>query len=110
VSTYASKNTGLPPTLQLKIKTRCWQLLKKYCLTLFWRFRIWKRKAGYWLGWAAKRKSTICNRAYFESILYGDHVYGNIVTGNQSTVSKLTVNDLGSFTKWITIQTMLPSA
>jgi predicted Zn-dependent peptidase len=24
----------------------------------------------------------------------GDHVYGNIVTGNQSTVSKLTVNDL----------------
>jgi hypothetical protein len=23
VSTYASKNTGLPPTLQLKIKTRC---------------------------------------------------------------------------------------
>jgi predicted Zn-dependent peptidase len=22
--------------------------------------------------------------AYFESILYGDHVYGNIVTGNQS--------------------------
>jgi predicted Zn-dependent peptidase len=36
--------------------------------------------------------------AYFESILYGDHVYGNIVTGNQSTVSKL-MNDLGSFTK-----------
>jgi hypothetical protein len=29
--------------LQLKIKTRCWLLLKN-CLTLFWLFRIWKEK------------------------------------------------------------------
>jgi predicted Zn-dependent peptidase len=58
-----------------------------------------EKKKRYWLLEQQKESPQSVIGAYFESILYGDHVYGNIVTGNQSTVSKLTVNDLGSFTK-----------
>jgi hypothetical protein len=46
-------------SLQLKIKTT---LLLKYCSTLFLT-QFEKRKAGYWLGWSSKRKSTICHRS-----------------------------------------------
>lgn len=36
---------------------------------------------------------------YFNSMLYGDHVYGNIISGTKATVSKLTVSDLDTFYK-----------
>lgn len=38
-------------------------------------------------------------KSYFESFLYGDHVYGNITKGDKSTVSKLKVDDLKKFYK-----------
>jgi predicted Zn-dependent peptidase len=74
-------------------------IIKEVLLTLFLTLPNLKEKKQV-IGWAgAKESPQSVIGAYFESILYGDHVYGNVVTGNQSTVSKLTVNDLGSFTK-----------
>jgi zinc protease len=37
--------------------------------------------------------------AYFEKLLYGNHVYANVTNGNKETVGKLTVNDVKDFYK-----------
>ena len=34
---------------------------------------------------------------YFETLLFGSHVYGNVVNGNSTTISKLTVKDVQEF-------------
>jgi predicted Zn-dependent peptidase len=34
---------------------------------------------------------------YFDTLLYGNHAYGNVINGNKTTVSKLTMNDLKDF-------------
>ncbi|MEZ4841350.1 MAG: pitrilysin family protein [Flavobacteriaceae bacterium] len=37
--------------------------------------------------------------AYFNKLIYSDHVYGNITNGTKNTVSSLTVNDVKEFHK-----------
>ena len=37
--------------------------------------------------------------AYFDKLMYGNHVYGNIIQGKKSTVNPLTVEDIKAFYK-----------
>ena len=34
---------------------------------------------------------------YFDTLLFGNHVYGNVINGNNATVSKLTVKEIKDF-------------
>jgi zinc protease len=102
VSTYASKEySGLSSHFATKDKDKVLTIIKEMVLNPVFDSSEFEKEKSRLLVRLEQQKESPQSviGAYFESILYGDHVYGNIITGTQSTVSKLTVNDLSTFYK-----------
>lgn len=102
LQTYSSKEyAGLSSHFAAKDKTEVLTIIKEVVLNPVFDAAEFEKEKSRLLVKLEQQKESPQSviRSYFESMLYGDHVYGNIVMGTTSTVSALTVNDLAAFYK-----------
>ncbi|TRW99896.1 M16 family metallopeptidase [Flavobacterium gawalongense] len=102
VSTYASKEfSGLSSKFAAKDKDKVLAIIKEILLNpVFDTSEFEKEKSRLLVTLEQQKESPrLVIGSYFDSLLYGNHVYGNVLSGNNSTVSKLTVNDVKDFYK-----------
>jgi predicted Zn-dependent peptidase len=102
VSTYAIKEyAGLSSDFASKDKSKVLNIIKEILLNPSFdaaEFEKEKSRLLVSLGQQKESPRSVIG-AYFDTLLYGDHVYSNVRTGTKSTVSNLTVNDLKDFYK-----------
>ncbi|MFV8344119.1 M16 family metallopeptidase [Flavobacterium sp. XS2P39] len=102
VSTYASKEfSGLSSKFAAKDKDKVLTIIKEIVLNPIFDATEFEKEKSRLLVTLEQQKESPRSviGAYFDSLLYGNHVYGNVLSGNNSTVSKLTVNDIKDFYK-----------
>lgn len=102
VSTYASKEfSGLSSKFAAKDKDKVLTIIKEIVLNPIFDASEFEKEKSRLLVTLEQQKESPRSviGAYFDSLLYGNHVYGNVLSGNNSTVSKLTVNDIKDFYK-----------
>jgi zinc protease len=102
LNTYSSKEySGLSSHFAAKDKDKVLTIIKEVLLNPVFDVAEFEKEKSRLLVKLEQQKESPQSviGSYFESMLYGDHVYGNIITGTTATVSKLTVNDLASFYK-----------
>lgn len=102
VNTYATKEyAGLSSDFASKDKDKVLNIIKEVLLNpTFDSAEFEKEKSRLLVSLAQQKespKSVI--GPYFETLLYGNHVYANVKNGNKETVGKLTVNDVKNFYK-----------
>lgn len=102
VNTYATKEfAGLSSNFASKDKQKVLDIIKEILLNpVFDTTEFEKEKSRLLVSLAQQKespKSVIM--PYFETLLYGNHVYANVKNGNKETVGKLTVNDVKAFYK-----------
>ena len=102
VSTYATKEyAGLSSDFASKDKSKVLNIIKEVLLNPVFdasEFEKEKSRLLVTLGQQKESPRSVIG-AYFDTLLYGDHVYANVRNGNKSTVGKLTVNDIKDFYK-----------
>ena len=102
VDTYATKEfAGLSSNFASKDKAKVLNIIKEILLNPVFdaaEFEKEKSRLLVTLGQQKESPQSVI-RAYFETLLYGNHVYANVKNGNKSTVGKLTVNDVKDFYK-----------
>lgn len=102
VSTYASKEfAGLSSKFAAKDKDKVLNIIKEIILNPIFDTSEFEKEKSRLLVTLEQQKESPRSviGAYFDSLLYGNHVYGNVLSGNNATVSKLTVNDSKDFYK-----------
>lgn len=102
VDTYATKEyAGLSSNFASKDKTKVLNIIKEILLNpVFDAAEFEKEKSRLLVALGQQKESPqSVIRTYFETLLYGNHVYANVKNGNKSTVGKLTVNDVKDFYK-----------
>ena len=102
VTTYATKEyAGLSSNFASKDKEKVLNIIKEVLLDpVFDSAEFEKEKSRLLVTLGQQKespKSVIAS--YFDTLLYGNHVYANVKNGNKSTVGKLTVNDVKYFYK-----------
>ena len=102
VDTYASKEfAGLSSNFAAKDKIRVLGIIKEILLNpVFVPSEFDKERSRLLVNLEQEKespKSVI--GSYFNAFLFGNHVYGNVISGTNSTVSKLTVEDVKNFYK-----------
>jgi predicted Zn-dependent peptidase len=102
VDTYATKEfAGLSSDFASKDKDKVLNIIKEILLNpVFDTSEFEKEKSRLLVSLAQQKespKSVI--GPYFDTLLYGNHVYANVKNGNKETVGKLTVNDVKDFYK-----------
>lgn len=102
VNTYATKEfAGLSSDFASKDKEKVLNIIKEIVLNpVFDAAEFEKEKSRLLVSLAQQKESPrSVIKAYFETLLYGNHVYANVEKGNKETVGKLTVNDVKDFYK-----------
>lgn len=102
VDTYATKEyAGLSSNFASKDKVKVLNIIKEIVLNpVFDAAEFEKEKSRLLVSLAQQKESPrSVIAAYFETLLYGNHVYANVKNGNKETVGKLSVNDVKDFYK-----------
>ena len=102
VDTYATKEyAGLSSNFASKDKVKVLSIIKEIVLNpVFDTAEFEKEKSRLLVTFGQQKESPrSVIGAYFDTLLYGDHVYANVKNGNKSTVGKLTVYDVKDFYK-----------
>ncbi|MBA4276308.1 pitrilysin family protein [Flavobacterium sp.] len=102
VATYATKEfAGLSSDFASKDKVKVLNIIKEIVLNpVFDAAEFEKEKSRLLVSLAQQKESPrSVIGAYFDTLLYGNHVYANVKNGNKETVGKLTVNDVKDFFK-----------
>lgn len=102
VDTYATKEfAGLSSNFASKDKSKVLNVIKEILLNPVFdaaEFEKEKSRLLVSLGQQKESPQSVIG-AYFDTLLYGNHVYANVKKGNKSTIGKLTVNDVKDFYK-----------
>lgn len=100
VETYATKEfSGVTSNFASKDKDKVLTIIKEILLNpVFDATEFEKEKSRLLVSLEQQKESprTVIG-PYFDTLLYGSHVYGNVINGNKSSVSKLTVKDIKDF-------------
>ncbi len=102
VDTYATKEyAGLSSDFASKDKDKVLNIVKEILLNpVFDAAEFEKEKSRLLVSLAQQKESPrSVIGPYFDTLLYGNHVYANVKNGNKETVGKLTVNDVKDFYK-----------
>lgn len=102
VNTYATKEyAGLSSNFAAKDKVKVLAIIKDLLLNPVFdptEFNKEKSRSLVMLEQQKESPRSVIG-SYFDAFLYGNHPYGNVISGINSTVSKLTVDDLKNFYK-----------
>ncbi|MDD5149461.1 MAG: pitrilysin family protein [Flavobacterium sp.] len=100
VDTYATKEfSGLTSNFASKDKDKVLTIIKEVLLNPVFdneEFEKEKRRLLVSLEQQKESPRSVIG-PYFDTLLYGSHVYGNVISGNNATVSKLSVEDVKDF-------------
>jgi zinc protease len=102
VDTYATKEyAGLSSNFASKDKAKVLNIIKEIVLNpVFDATEFEKEKSRLLVSLGQQKESPrSVIGPYFDTLLFGNHVYANVKNGNKSTVGKLTVNDVKDFYK-----------
>jgi zinc protease len=102
VNTYASKEfSGLSSKFAAKDKEKVLGIIKEILLNPVFDASEFEKEKSRLLVTLEQQKESPRSviGAYFDTLLYGNHAYGNTINGSNTTVSKLTVNDVKDFYK-----------
>lgn len=102
VNTYATKEyAGLSSDFASKDKSKVLNIIKEVLLNPVFDATEFEKERSRLLVNLGQQKESPQSviGAYFDTLLFGNHVYANVKNGNKSTVSKLTVNDIKDFYK-----------
>jgi predicted Zn-dependent peptidase len=100
VDTYATKEfSGITSNFASKDKDKVLTIIKELMLNpVFDTTEFEKEKSRLLVSLEQQKESPrSVIGPYFDTLLYGSHVYGNVINGNISTVNKLTVKDVKEF-------------
>ncbi len=100
VDTYATKEfAGITSNFASKDKAKVLEIIKEIMLNpVFDKTEFDKEKSRLLVSLEQQKESPrSVIGPYFETLLFGSHVYGNVINGNNATVSKLTVKDIKEF-------------
>lgn len=100
VNTYATKEyAGLSSDFASKDKSIVLAIIKEILLNpTFDAAEFEKEKSRLLVNLGQQKESPrSVIGAYFDTLLYGKHVYGNVVNGNKTTIGDLTVKDVKDF-------------
>jgi zinc protease len=102
VNTYATKEyAGLSSNFAAKDKVKVLAIIKDLLLNPVFDTTEFNKEKSRLLVMLEQQKESPRSviGSYFDAFLYGNHPYGNVIRGINSTVSKLTVEDLMNFYK-----------
>lgn len=102
VNTYATKEyAGLSANFAAKDKVKVLAIIKDLLLNPVFDSSEFNKEKSRLLVMLEQQKESPRSviGSYFDAFLYGNHPYGNVISGINSTVSKLTVEDLKNFYK-----------
>lgn len=102
VNTYATKEyAGLSSNFAAKDKVKVLSIIKDLLLNPVFDPTEFNKEKSRLLVMLEQQKESPRSviGSYFDAFLYGNHPYGNVISGINSTVSKLTVDDLINFYK-----------
>ena len=102
VNTYATKEyAGLSSNFATKDKVKVLSIIKDLLLNPVFDPTEFNKEKSRLLVMLEQQKESPRSviGSYFDAFLYGNHPYGNVISGINSTVSKLTVDDLMNFYK-----------
>lgn len=102
VNTYATKEyAGLSSNFAAKDKVKVLSIIKDLLLNPVFDPTEFNKEKSRLLVMLEQQKESPRSviGSYFDAFLYGNHPYGNVISGINSTVSKLTVDDLMNFYK-----------
>ena len=102
VNTYATKEyAGLSSNFAAKDKVKVLAIIKDLLLNPVFDSAEFNKEKSRLLVMLEQQKESPRSviGSYFDAFLYGNHPYGNVISGINSTVSKLTVEDLMNFYK-----------
>jgi zinc protease len=102
VNTYATKEyAGLSSNFAAKDKVKVLAIIKDLLLNPVFDSSEFNKEKSRLLVMLEQQKESPRSviGSYFDAFLYGNHPYGNVISGINSTVSKLTVEDLKNFYK-----------
>lgn len=100
VDTYATKEfSGLSSNFASKDKDKVLAIIKEIMLNPVFDATEFEKEKSRLLVTLEQQKESPKSVVgpYFDTLLYGSHVYGNVINGNIATVSKLTVKDVKEF-------------
>ena len=100
LDTYASKEfSGINANFASKDKDKVLTIIKEIILNpVFDAAEFEKEKSRLLVSLDQQKESPrSVIGPYFDTLLFGSHVYGNVIIGNKSTVNKLTVQDVKEF-------------
>ena len=100
VNTYATKEfAGISSNFASKDKDKVLNIIKEITLNPVFDVAEFEKEKSRLLVSLAQQKESPKSvmTAYFDTLLYGNHVYANVRNGNKETVGKLTVNDVKDF-------------
>ncbi|TDD93913.1 M16 family metallopeptidase [Flavobacterium cellulosilyticum] len=102
LNTYATKEfAGLSSDFASKDQSKVLTIIKEVLLNPTFdtaEFEKEKSRLIVTLGQQKESPRSVIG-AYFDTLLFGNHVYGNVVSGNKTTVGNLTVKDIKDFYK-----------
>ena len=102
VETYATKEyAGLSSNFASKDRTKVLNIIKEIVLNPVFdaaEFEKEKSRLLVTLGQQKESPRSVIG-PYFDTLLYGNHVYANVKNGNKTTIGKLTVMDVKDFYK-----------
>jgi zinc protease len=102
VNTYSTKEyAGLSSNFAAKDKVKVLAIIKDLLLNPVFDSTEFNKEKSRLLVMLEQQKESPRSviGSYFDAFLYGNHPYGNVISGINSTVSKLTVEDLMNFYK-----------
>jgi zinc protease len=102
VNTYATKEyAGLSSNFAVKDKVKVLAIIKDLLLNPVFDSSEFNKEKSRLLVMLEQQKESPRSviGSYFDAFLYGNHPYGNVISGINSTVTKLTVEDLKNFYK-----------
>jgi predicted Zn-dependent peptidase len=100
VDTYATKEfSGLSSNFASKDKDKVLTIIKEILLNPVFDAAEFEKEKSRLLVMLEQQKESPKSvvGSYFDTLLYGSHVYGNVINGNNATVSKLAVKDVKDF-------------
>jgi len=100
VNTYATKEfSGLTSNFATKDAAKVLNIIKEILLNPTFDAEEFEKEKSRLLVSLEQQKESPKSviRPYFDTLLFGNHVYANIVNGNNTTVSKLTISDIKAF-------------
>lgn len=100
VDTYATKEfSGISSNFASKDKDKVLTIIKEILLNPVFDVAEFEKEKSRLLVSLEQQKESPRSviGPYFDTLLFGSHVYGNVINGNNATVSKLTVKEVKDF-------------